>query len=116
MPEAAARPGWSCIEANCFAEVDGLQVGYLQKQDGLTECPPVDIVIANFPLREACRDAKPRVDRFDVWRNGTYAIYVNNGVVSFKTGKGEHGERPWVFSPRKAITVQVDMGNEKGAD
>lgn len=107
VPAAAARPGWSCIEGSCFAEVEGLQVGYLHAQEGLTECPPVDIVIADFPLRGACRDAKLRVDRFDVWRNGAYAIYVKDGGVTFKTGKGEQGERPWVFSPRKAIKVVV---------
>jgi competence protein ComEC len=105
IPEAASKPGWSCIEGGCFAEVNGLQVGYLHKQEGLADCPPVDIVVADFPLRGACREAKLAVDRFDVWRNGTYAIYVNDGVVSFKTSKGEQGERPWVFSPRKGIKV-----------
>ncbi len=107
MDDAAAKPGWSCIEGGCFAEVNGLQVGYLYKQEGLSDCPPVDIVIADFPLRGACREAKLAIDRFDVWRNGTYAIYVNDGAVSFKTSKGEQGDRPWVFQPHKGIKIAV---------
>jgi competence protein ComEC len=105
--EAAARPGWSCVEDNCFAEVGGLQLGYLRKQEGLTECPPVDIVVADFPLRGACAEAKLRIDRFDVWRNGAHAIFIDDGKVTMKTAREEQGDRPWVFWPRKAIKVAV---------
>jgi len=103
--EAAARPGWSCVEESCFAELKGLQVGYLHKQQGITDCPPVDIVIADFPLREVCKDAKLRIDRFDVWRNGAHAIYIDNGLIRVASSREEQGERPWVFKPQKAIKV-----------
>ena len=74
LPQAAERPGWSCLEDSCFAEVKGLQVGYIRKQEGLADCPPVDIVITDFPLRGACAEAKLRIDRFHVWRNGAHAF------------------------------------------
>jgi competence protein ComEC len=109
--DAAARPGWSCVEESCFAEVKGLQIGFLHKQEGITDCPPVDIVIADFPLRGACKDAKLRIDRFDVWRNGAHAIYIENGAPRVTSARGEQGERPWVFKPKKAIKVD-DAANE----
>ncbi|MEO6607662.1 MAG: ComEC/Rec2 family competence protein [Aestuariivirga sp.] len=108
LSQAADRPGWSCLEDSCFAEVKGLQLGYLRKQESLTHCPPVDIVIADFPLRGACADAKLRIDRFDVWRNGAHAVFIDDvGAVTVKSVREEQGDRPWVFSPRKAIKVVV---------
>jgi competence protein ComEC len=115
IPEAAQRLGWNCVEDSCFADVNGLQVAYLHKQEGLTDCPPVDIVIADFPLRGACPDVKLRVDRFDVWRNGAHAIYIDQGKVTVKTAKAEQGDRPWVFSPRKAIKIEIAPVAQKGS-
>ena len=67
-------------------------------------CPPVDILITDFPLRHACTDIPIRIDRFDVWKHGAHALYISNGAVRIETVKGAQGERPWVYVPRARPT------------
>ncbi len=109
LAKAAAKPGWSCIDGGCFAEANGLQIGYLHQAPhqpvGEIDCPPVDVLIADFPLHRACKEAQLRIDRFDVWRNGVYAIYAEGNHITFKTARGEQGNRPWVYQSRKSIKL-----------
>jgi competence protein ComEC len=98
---ASQRPGWTCAENMCFTDLAPKSVGYLHEQPSADwVCPPVDIVIADFPLRHACQDVPLRIDRFDVWRHGAYALYISNGDVRIETAKGIQGERPWVYVAR----------------
>ena len=97
--DAAKRGGWACAASACKAMVKGKRVVYLQ--DGATpdaHCRDADILIAAFPLRGACRVVAHRIDRFDVWRNGAYAIHISR-EVDMNTSRGEQGERPWVVTP-----------------
>ena len=101
MDASAARPGWTCAENMCFSDLASMSVGYLHEPaDAEWECPPTAIIIADFPLRENCAEARLKIDRFDVWKFGAHAIYINGDVANVKTAKGEQGDRPWVFEPR----------------
>jgi competence protein ComEC len=101
---ASKRDGWTCAENMCFADVGDKSVAYIHEQVGEWTCPPVDIVIADFPLRYACREVPTRIDRFDVWRHGAHAIFVSASGVRVETAKAEQGERPWVFVSRARPT------------
>jgi competence protein ComEC len=97
---SAARPGWTCAEGMCFSDLASSSVGFLHTPAGPDwTCPPVEIVVADFPLRGACPDAKLRVDRFDVWRNGAFAIFGKGGELRVETVVGVQGDRPWVVRP-----------------
>ena len=99
--ESAARPGWLCAENMCFSDLAAMSVGFIHEHtDPDWECPPVDIVIADFPLRGSCADAKLRIDRFDVWKNGALAIYIEGVQTRVETTRAVQGDRPWVFQPR----------------
>ncbi len=101
LKDAAAKPGWSCVEGMCFTDLVEKSVGYIHEQkDAGWTCPPVDILITDFPLRHTCTDIPIRIDRFDVWKQGAHALYIENGMVRIETVKGAQGDRPWVYVPR----------------
>ena len=98
---AAARDGWTCLEAMCFSDLAPMSIGYFHQQpDDDWVCPPVDIVIADFPLHYNCKEAKLRIDRFDVWKHGAHALYFEGSGVRVETVKDAQGARPWVFEVR----------------
>jgi competence protein ComEC len=95
------RAGWTCVEGMCFADVSDKSIAYEHEQsDPNWTCPPVDILIADFPLRKACGDIAVRIDRFDLWKHGAHALYVQDGKVRIETVKSAQGDRPWVYRPR----------------
>jgi competence protein ComEC len=105
---AASTLAWTCAENMCFADVGDTSVAYIHEQaEADWTCPPVDIVIADFPLRHACRDVPTRIDRFDVWRHGAHAIYFQDGKIRISTTKAEQGDRPWVYVSRARPTPYV---------
>lgn len=101
MGEAAKRPGWRCSDGNaCSMELKGYRVAYLREgADAARACRGVDIVIAGFPLRGACRHVPVRIDRFDVWRHGAHAVYIRDGAISVTTAAEKRGGRPWASPP-----------------
>ena len=105
LKDAAAKSGWSCVEGMCFTDLATKSVAYVQEQKAKDwACPPVDILISDFPLRHACSDIPIRIDRFDVWKFGAHALYIENGNLRIETVKGAQGQRPWVYVPRARST------------
>jgi competence protein ComEC len=102
LGEAAGRAGWRCEGGLCRALAGERQIVFMMKEaeDTNVACAEADIVIAQFPLRSRCRGASTRIDRFDVWRNGAYALYLR-GVdeVEIETTRQVRGTRPWTLSP-----------------
>lgn len=97
---AAKRAGWVCAEGRCAAEVKGRRIVYLVGLEGKAlDCRGADILIADFPLRGACRGVPLRVDRFDLWRSGAHAIYLGEVDPVVRTARSEQGRRPWVVRP-----------------
>ena len=99
--EAAKRPGWNCDENRCTASVGGKSVAYVQKEGETLSCAGIDILIASYPLRGACKTVPVRIDRFDLWKNGAHALRIEEGTIVTSTARGEAGERPWVVIPER---------------
>ena len=98
--DAAKRAGWICVEGRCSAEVKGRRVVYLVGlEESMFDCRGADILIADFPLRGACRGVPLRIDRFDLWRSGAHAVYLGGAGPEIRTARGEQGQRPWVVKP-----------------
>lgn len=98
IKQAALRPGWNCRAGVCTAIVSNISISFLPKQATPTlACPKVDVLISQNPLRRRCKGKLATIDRFDVWRNGAYAIYANG---STQNTKAIQGKRPWVYEPR----------------
>jgi competence protein ComEC len=72
---------------------------YVSRREGQPlDCAGVQILIADFPLRGACRGVPVRIDRFDLWRHGAHALHLGEGVT-MRTARQEQGDRPWVVRP-----------------
>jgi competence protein ComEC len=100
LSAAAKRSGWRCEDGRCRAVVKGRRVLYLSGIEGQPfDCNQTDIVIADFPLRGACRAVSVRIDRFDLWRYGAHAVYLEDASVSLRTARQQQGQRPWVITP-----------------
>lgn len=100
LKDAAVRPGWTCKERRCTATLKGKTVAYFREAEGAAPaCDGIDILIADYPLRGACRSVAIRIDRFDVWRKGAHALWLEDGKIRLTTARGESGARPWVVIP-----------------
>ena len=105
--EAAKRAGWTCDARSCRTNVKGKALGYFMDGEGaVPSCVGLDIIVAAYPLRGACRSVPTRIDRFDVWRMGAHAIAMDGNNLRITTARGLSGSRPWVVIPeprKKAI-------------
>lgn len=98
LKTAVKREGWTCSLALCEARQAGLKIAFILKQPlGMQRCPSADILVSQEPLRRRCRGSKATIDRFDVWRNGAYAVFADGRIEHVRT---QQGLRPWVFEPR----------------
>jgi len=55
------------------------------------DCARADLVVMPVPAR-----GKPVIDRFDTWRNGSYAVWLDPERISIENVRDWRGERPWV--------------------
>jgi competence protein ComEC len=100
LKDTAARPGWTCGERRCTAKLKDKTIAYFREAEGAApSCDGIDILIADYPLRGACRSVAVRIDRFDVWRHGAHALWIGDDEIDITTARGDSGARPWVVVP-----------------
>ncbi|HEX3811150.1 MAG TPA: ComEC/Rec2 family competence protein [Rhizomicrobium sp.] len=99
---AAASNGVRCDELGCIARAkDGTTVAIVSKLDALAEdCGNAQIVISAAPARGQCKGPKLVIDRFDVARNGAYAVWLGKNMT-MQTAQDARGVRPWSEQPRR---------------
>jgi competence protein ComEC len=96
---AGPKDGVHCDALGCIARIRGHTVAAESRVDALREdCANADIVVGDLPMRDACRGPKIVIDRFDVIRNGAYAIWLG-GRLTVETVQGARGDRPWSHAP-----------------
>lgn len=96
---ATTKDGPRCDALGCIAHVRGATIATVSRADALGEdCANADVVIADLPLRNACRGPKLVVDKFDVIRNGAYAVWLGEGI-KVETVQAVRGNRPWSQAP-----------------
>ncbi len=87
----------ACDRLGCIYRAGGRRVALLRDPQALDEdCRGVDLVVSPEPARRRCRGAIPVIDRFDLWRGGTHAIWLTPDAITIETVDGWRGERPWV--------------------
>lgn len=83
-----------------MATVKARRVAFLSGDSASPEdCAGIDILIADFPLRGACRSVPTRIDRFDLWRSGAHAIRIAGTQIDVTNARSQQGQRPWVVVP-----------------
>jgi competence protein ComEC len=99
---AARRPGWTCDPQKCVTMVKGRSLVVLLKEaEAAKPCVAADFVIAQYPLRRSCKGKLATLDRFDLWRNGAYALTISDAGVNVVSARAAQGARPWVYDPRR---------------
>ena len=63
------------------------------------DCAAADVVISLEPTRHSCPSARLLIDRFDIWRNGAHAIWLDD--LSFMTVRQRAGNWPWTRSAQR---------------
>jgi competence protein ComEC len=107
----------ACDRLGCIYRMRGRSVALLRDPQALDEdCRGVDLVVSPEPARRRCRGAVPVIDRFDLWRGGTHAIWLAPDAITVETVDGWRGERPWVprhtprAASRKPRRVEISSG------
>ncbi len=105
FPESgqAARGGVACDALGCVYRANsGLRAAVLWDNRALEEdCARVELLISLSPIRRACLapdgSQRARIDRFDLWREGAHAVWLNgNGGIRVESTQDRRGRRPWV--------------------
>jgi competence protein ComEC len=76
--------------------VRGRAVSFVRDGRALAEeCRLADIVLAGVPVRRRCPSARLVVDRFDLWREGAHAIWLDEDTIRVETVAERRGRRAW---------------------
>ncbi|MEO0035399.1 MAG: hypothetical protein RLZZ501_1422 [Pseudomonadota bacterium] len=93
----------SCAPAGCrWRPGDGRTVALiLDESDIAAACAEAAVVVSRVPLRHACPGPATVIDRFDLWRGGTHALWLRPGGVEVLSVAANQGDRPWRRQPAR---------------
>src|SRR5690606_13082602 len=110
-PAAGATPDGRlrCDSVGCIYRAGGQVVALMRRPEALADdCGVAAVLISPEPIRAHCRSARVVIDRFDVWRNGSYALWLDPGEIRVEHARGVRGDRPWVLDPRRRPVAADD--------
>ncbi len=86
---------YNCGEYGCRFEIKSKKISfirnaYIQKQ----ECSWADIIISIPPMRRNCKSSIV-IDKFDTWKNGAHAVWINDNNIKIKNVAEITANRPW---------------------
>lgn len=94
-----------CDPAGCSWRYQGFLVALPQQPKAITEdCRHADVVIATrMAVRYRCPSARIVIDRNDLWRGGTHALFLDTAVAAQRGMRSvsvaeTRGQRPWVVA------------------
>lgn len=91
-------PSVACDEWGCRLEMKNKKISFVfHAAAHEAECRWADIVLADDPIRMRPCPAKITIDRFDVWKDGVHAVWLDEETVVRSVG-GMRGQRPWTVS------------------
>ncbi len=110
----AAAHDLRCDESGCIWRAKGQTVSFVTDRAALLDdCRTASIVVSAVPVPgRRCASARVLVDRFDLWRNGTHAIWIDGDKVRIESVNGARGVRPWVIRPGASRTVRAQTPAE----
>jgi len=87
----------SCDDLGCLYTAQGKVVALVTDIAALEEdCAVAVAVITTIAVRGRCQGPDLVIDWFDLWRNGSHAIWVSNQGIRVQSVNGQRGKRPWV--------------------
>jgi len=94
--------GLGCDSLGCIYQANGQTVALVLHPSALGEdCARATVVISTIPVRgRRCRRAAVVIDRFDLWRRGAHALWLDSGGIRVRSVADASGRRPW--TPHRA--------------
>ncbi len=99
-----------CDHMGCVVIANGGQHIAVVWDEGalLEDCWTADILVSAVLVRRRCDVPLAVIDRFDLWRNGAYAIYIEGRDMRIEHTRQIRGDRPWT---RAANRTQSKIRN-----
>ena len=96
----AAWPGdddrLRCDASACIYRSEGHVFSLIYDERALAEdCRVANVVVSLVPVRGDCPSATAVIDRFDIWREGAHAVYLDGDAIVIESVASRHGMRPW---------------------
>lgn len=111
---ASADQWLRCDALGCVYRAHNHVVAIATRGEALLEdCRLADVVVSLVPVRGTCASARILIDRFDLWREGTHAIWLDGEEVRIESVDDVRGDRPWIVRPRRP---SEGSGDDAGAD
>ena len=93
---APAPEGMQCDSLGCVQKIKGQKIAFVRDPRALPEdCAEANLVISLVPVRRPCEAPHTVIDRFDLWRNGAHAIWLESEGARVRTVAQTRGDRPW---------------------
>lgn len=87
----------SCDPLGCIYRANGRIAALVTDGRALSEeCQTDGILISAVPVRGYCAGPRLIIDRFDLWRHGAHAIWLDGHAIRLETVRDVQGRRPWV--------------------
>lgn len=87
-----------CDALGCVYRLAGRTVSLVMRAEALAEdCWTSEVIVALVPVRAPCPRARAVVDRFDLWRDGGHALWIDETGVRIESVNAARGDRPWVL-------------------
>jgi competence protein ComEC len=88
----------ACDHLACLYRNDqGNVVSYVFDRGALAEdCHAAQMIVATFPVGRSCRPQYGVIDRYDLWREGAHAIWIDEDGIITRTVAEHRGKRPWI--------------------
>lgn len=88
----------SCTPGACTYHAKGHKVVFVTGKDGLPDnCAATSLILTAEPFKaETCREQTTLLDRWDLWRQGSNAIFLHeDGTMEVDSTRERRGIRPW---------------------
>ena len=103
-PEAGATSADGrlvCGATDCIYRAHGRVVAIVADPEAIrAACRTSELMVAQEPARGRCHGKARRIDRFDLWRHGTHAVWLSGERMVVRTVAEERGVRPWAQPKR----------------
>ncbi|HPG88798.1 MAG TPA: ComEC/Rec2 family competence protein [Hyphomicrobium sp.] len=121
---------FTCDGVGCIANVKGARVAIARHPAAIVDdCAAARIVVLNEPRPKFCNASGVVVDFFDVWRDGTHAIYIEaddadgdrvradaGPRIRIDTVAAHRGDRPWAPMAARPALPRPKIVHGPGAD
>jgi competence protein ComEC len=101
--DVAKAKGFTCDGVGCVARVKGVVLAVARHPAAIgDDCTHARVLVLDVPRPRGCEGAGTIIDFFDIWRNGTHALYIEPGAepkIRVETVAALRGDRPWSKVP-----------------